>query len=153
MLFLCVSCYYAWTFCIVSGCTCRLIIKQCNLYCLRCLCIYVTGTGTGIYIKMTFLLVLHRKNKTFDGLLQNLKTQPSSKSLNKMEYHFKNFSDFTYPFIFFEGLLQIFFCDTSSKSLLQLEYQFKNFWYFFFRFYFLVTPCQVLLYSRTLAVT
>jgi hypothetical protein len=35
--------------------------------------LYVTGIGTGIYIKMTFLLILHRKNKKFEGLLQNFK--------------------------------------------------------------------------------
>jgi hypothetical protein len=35
--------------------------------------LYVTGTGTGIYIKKTFLLIFHRKNKKFEGLLQNFK--------------------------------------------------------------------------------
>jgi len=37
--------------------------------------LYVPGTGTGIYIyiKMTFLLILHRKNIKFEGLLQNFK--------------------------------------------------------------------------------
>jgi hypothetical protein len=48
------------------------IVYSAHLWCSRYAEAQTTGTGTCIYIKMTFLLVLHR-GKKIEGLLQNFK--------------------------------------------------------------------------------